>query len=229
MDSAAPSAQPKVSSMTQPPPLWRRPQDLRIPFTTNRLRADWWRPENAPSLWEAIETSRSTLIPWLPWAATGHRDPEETLERIDAWTRQRQAPEADEFFLGLFDRHTGEIVGGTGLHRVIYELGQAEIGYWVRASRRGEGLCTEALRAVVSWAFRDWGLRRLVVECVAENVASRRVAEKATLPLEACHRRARWVDHVGLCDSLVYGVLRDEWDVERQRRADGVPAKRVLG
>jgi RimJ/RimL family protein N-acetyltransferase len=194
---------------------------------TKRLRIDWWRPEHAPSLWEAIETSRTTLIPWLPWAATGHRDPEETLERIEAWTRLRQGPEADEFFVGLFDRATGEIVGGSGLHQVVPELAQAEIGYWVRASRRDQGLCSEAVRALVTSAFRDWRLRRIVVECSGDNVPSRRVAEKAGLPLEAVHRKSRWIDDHGFTDSLVFGVLAEEWDLERERRKEGVPARRA--
>jgi ribosomal-protein-serine acetyltransferase len=183
---------------------------------TPRLTLDWFRPEHAPSLWEAIETSRSSLIPWLPWAATGHRDPEETLERIDAWTRRRQAPEPDDFFLGAFDRATGTIVGGTGYHRVVPELGQAEIGYWVRADRRGAGLCTEAVRAMVSSGFRDWGFRRIVVECAGRNRASSRVAAKAGLPLEARLRASRWIDGEGWDDSLLFGVLSEDWDVERQ-------------
>lgn len=209
-----------------PPAPWRAPRPFPIPLFTKRLRLDWWRSEDAPALWEAIESSRPTLAPWLPWALTGHRDPEESLERILAWERQRNAPEPEEFFLGMFDRASGEAVGGTGLHRLVPELGQAEIGYWVRASRREQGLCTEAVRALVSSAFRDWGLRRVTLECAAENVASRRVAEKATLPLECVARAARWVEHLGLCDHLAFGVLADEWDVERQRRKDGVPTRR---
>ena len=200
----------------EPPPPWTPPRPLPVPLLTPRLRLDWFRPEHAPSLWEAIETSRSSMIPWLPWAGTGHRDPEETLERIEAWTRKWQAPEPDDFFLGVFDRGTDAIVGGAGYHRVVPELGQAEIGYWVREDRRGAGLCTEALRAMVTSGFRDWGFRRIVVECAGRNRASSRVAEKAGLPLEARLRASRWIDEQGWDDSLLFGVLRQDWDVDRQ-------------
>lgn len=216
-----------MAALPEPPPPWRRPRPWPLPLATARLRLDWWRPEDAPSLWEAIETSRTTLSPWMPWALTSHRDPEESLERIEAWTRLRNAPEADEFFLGLFDRASGEVVGGAGLHRVLPALGQAEVGYWVREGRRGAGLCTEAVRALVTSAFRDWGLRRIVIECAGDNVASRRVAEKASLPLECVCRAARWIDHHGWSDELRFGVLASEWDLERQRRRDGVPARRL--
>jgi RimJ/RimL family protein N-acetyltransferase len=201
----------------EPPPPWVAPRPLPIPLLTDRLRLDWWRPEDAPSLWQAIEESRSSMIPWLPWAATGHRDPEETLERIEAWTRKRQAPEPDDFFFGLFDRSTGRIVGGTGFHRVIHDLGQAEIGYWVREARRGAGLCSEAVRAMVTSGFRDWGFRRIVIECAGRNAASGRVAEKAGLALEARLRQSRWIDQQGWDDTLLYGMLRDDWDVATSR------------
>ncbi len=215
-----------MTDLPSPPALWRPPRPFPIPLLTKRLRLAWWTPEDAPGLWEAIETSRTTLAPWMPWALTSHRDPEETLERIEAWTRQRQAPEPDEFFLGIFDRASGEVLGGTGFHRVIAELGQAECGYWIRASHRDQGLCTEAVRALITSAFRDWGLRRIVIECAGSNVASRRVAEKASLPLEAVHKQSRWVEHHGWCDSLGYGVLAEEWDQVRERRKDGVPSRR---
>jgi RimJ/RimL family protein N-acetyltransferase len=210
----------------QPPPAWTAPRPFPVPIETARLKIDWWKPEDAPLLWEAIETSRTSLIPWMPWAETSHRDPDETLERIEAWTRQRQAPEPDEFFLGLFDRATGAVVGGSGFHRVIPELGQAEVGYWVREGRRGQGLCTEAVRGIVTSGFRDWGFRRIVIECAGTNRASSRVAEKAGLPLEARHHDARWIERHGWDDSLSFGVLRAEWDLAAGAPRQGLPARR---
>lgn len=210
----------------EPPPPWSAPRPFPVPLLTRRLRLDWWRPEDAPSLWEAIDTSRSSLLPWLPWAASGHRDPEETLERIEAWTRNRQAPEPDDFFLGIFDRQDGRVVGGTGFHRVIPELCQAEIGYWLREERRGTGLCTEAVRALVTSGFGDWGLRRLVIECAGGNRASSRVAEKVGLPLEARFHRSRWIERHGWDDSLQFGVLREEWDLAAGAPRPGTPARR---
>jgi RimJ/RimL family protein N-acetyltransferase len=197
----------------EPPPPWHAPRPYPLPLLTPRLRLDWWKPEDAPSLWQAIEESRSSMIPWLPWAGTSHRDPEETLERIEAWTRKWQAPEPDDFFLGVFDRATGAVVGGTGFHRVIQELGQAEIGYWMREERRGQGLCSEAVRGMVTSGFKDWGFRRLVIECAGGNAASSRVAEKAGLTLEARLKLSRWIDHRGWDDTLLFGMLKDDWDL----------------
>ena len=210
----------------EPPRPWAPPRPLPLPLVTERLTIDVWRPLDAPSLWEAIDTSRSSLIPWLPWAASGHRDPEETLERIEAWTRQWTAPEPTDVFLGLRDRATDAIVGMAGFHQIVPELLQAEIGYWVREERRNQGLCSEAVRALVTSGFRDWGFRRITVECAGLNVPSRRVVEKAGLPLEACFKDARWIDGLGWSDSLVFGVLATEWDLAAGTPRPGLPARR---
>lgn len=212
----------------QPPPVWTSPRPLPVPLTTPRLLLRPWAPSDAPSLWQAIEESRSTLIPWMPWAASGHRDPEDTLEWIEGALRSWNAPEPHDFFLALVLRDGERIVGGTSYHGVIEELGQAEIGYWVREDARGRGLCTETLVALLSAGFRDWGFRRLVVTCAGGNAASARVAAKAGMPLEARHRGSRWVDGLGWQDDLTFALLRDEWDTSADRPRPGVPAARLL-
>jgi RimJ/RimL family protein N-acetyltransferase len=178
---------------------------------------DWYRAEDAWSLWRAVEASRKTLVPWLPWAADGHRTPEDSLAVIDRFARDRAFPEGLDFVMGIFDRRSGEVVGGTGLHRIQPETADAEIGYWVREDRRGEGLCTEAVGALVTAALSAWGFRRVRVCCSDRNVPSRRVPERLGLRLECEEREARFVDGIGWTGSLAYAVLASEWDGARQR------------
>jgi RimJ/RimL family protein N-acetyltransferase len=53
------------------------------------------------------------------------------------------------------------------------------VGYWLRASARGKGLTTEAVRAVVRWATEECGVERLTLWTHPENLASQAVAERA--------------------------------------------------
>ena len=53
------------------------------------------------------------------------------------------------------------------------------VGYWLCASARGEGLMTEAVRAVVAWARDECGIARLSLWTHPENRASQAVAEHA--------------------------------------------------
>ena len=108
----------------------------------------------------------------------------------------------------------------TGLHRVNASAHEAEIGYWVRADRRRQGLCSDAVALLISWAFISvehggWGLRRLHIRCAGANISSRMVPEKLKLPQEAVLTKERWVPSIGWDDTIVWGVLRDSWDTDR--------------
>jgi RimJ/RimL family protein N-acetyltransferase len=54
----------------------------------------------------------------------------------------------------------------------------AEIGYWLGAPYWGQGIATEAARAVIDFAFADLDQEMLVAGARVSNPASRRVLEK---------------------------------------------------
>jgi RimJ/RimL family protein N-acetyltransferase len=53
------------------------------------------------------------------------------------------------------------------------------VGYWLRASARGQGLMTEAVRAVVLWAREEHGIEKLFLWTHPDNRDSQAVAERA--------------------------------------------------
>jgi RimJ/RimL family protein N-acetyltransferase len=52
------------------------------------------------------------------------------------------------------------------------------VGYWLSPAARGQGLMTEAVRAVVGWAREDCGIGRLSLWTHPENLPSQAVAER---------------------------------------------------
>lgn len=198
-------------------PSWRPPAPLPGPRRTKRTILRWLLTSDAAALLAAIDENRSAYLPWLPWVRTENRDEAETIYSIESFRRKRERtdPPADDFLLGIFDAADGTLLGGTGLHRLELATATAEIGYWIRPSRRGQGLCTEAVRALIDWGFEDqptgWGLRRIHITCASGNHASRRVPEKLGLRLESQRCGERWIDGLGWSDFLGWGVLADEW------------------
>jgi RimJ/RimL family protein N-acetyltransferase len=81
-----------------------------------------------------------------------------------------------EFILGIFS-HAGEVLGGSGLH-TRFDGGVLEIGYWVRTSRVGEGLATEAAKALTRVGIERCGAARMDVQVEPANAASLGVARK---------------------------------------------------
>ncbi len=200
--------------MEAPTP-WRRPEPLPGFLETERLVLRWWEAGDAQGVHEAVTEDRGALLPWMPWAASDHKDAEESAERI-AWFTGLRAKDAD-FTLGAFDRATGEVIGGSGFHRMVPAAHEAETGYWIRGSRQREGLATEMARAMLSWGFSAWGFRRIHLMCAGGNAGSIGVIEKLGVPFEGRRVQARFVEGVGWSDDMLYGVLAPQWDCEQHR------------
>jgi RimJ/RimL family protein N-acetyltransferase len=84
---------------------------------------------------------------------------------------------------GIFEIVEGtndEVVGGIGFHRPPSADGAVEVGYGIVPSRWNQGICTDALRAIVAFA-REQGASRVEARSLPSNSASRRVMEKVGL------------------------------------------------
>jgi RimJ/RimL family protein N-acetyltransferase len=71
------------------------------------------------------------------------------------------------------------LLGSFSIIDIDRERACGEIGYWMAPEGRGRGVATRAVRLVSDWAFEVLGLTRLQIRAHRDNVASRRVAEKA--------------------------------------------------
>ena len=87
-----------------------------------------------------------------------------------------------------------------------------ELGYTLHPDYWGRGYVPEAARALIDLAFKELGLHKIELTCFGYNVQSQRVAEKLGFTLEA-RIRDRKDAQGNRCDSLIYGLLRSEWEV----------------
>jgi ribosomal-protein-alanine N-acetyltransferase len=108
----------------------------------------------------------------------------------------------------VFDREDS-LLGSIGLTSIDGENRRAEIGYWVAAPARGQGVATRAVRLLSHWAFETLALERLTIHTDPENEASRAVAEAAGfIPEGVLHG---WLNVKGIQrDALVHRLLRSE-------------------
>ncbi|MFM2719173.1 GNAT family N-acetyltransferase [Microbacterium mcarthurae (nom. nud.)] len=109
----------------------------------------------------------------------------------------------------------GAIIGDLVLFHLDGDAGSAEIGWVLSPAAGGQGLATEAVRALIDTAFSIYGLRRLVARIDADNVRSLALAERLGMRREA-HLvenewfKGRWSDEVD------YAVLAREWTPPRE-------------
>jgi RimJ/RimL family protein N-acetyltransferase len=104
----------------------------------------------------------------------------------------------------------GELIGTCQLLNINPRHATAELQIRIGATAvRGKGYGTEAVRLLLSHAFRDLGLQRVQLHVFANNKPAIRAYEKAGMQHEGVLRSAAFIDGVR-CDVLVMGILRDE-------------------
>jgi RimJ/RimL family protein N-acetyltransferase len=103
---------------------------------------------------------------------------------------------------------TDHVVGGVNLQMRDHET--AEVSYFLRASARGRGFATRAVRLVARWAFDELGIQRIELRAHPENAASHRVAERAGFTREGIERASRVRPDGTRFDSIVYSLLKSD-------------------
>jgi RimJ/RimL family protein N-acetyltransferase len=90
-----------------------------------------------------------------------------------------------------------------------------EIGYILKRAYWGNGYVTEAIASLIDLLFAE-GQRRIFADTDPDNTPSIAVVERLGFTLEAT-LRAEWETHIGVRDSLIWGLLEDEWKAARPR------------
>ena len=70
------------------------------------------------------------------------------------------------------------LIGETGFHGPPDESGTVEVGYSIIPAYRGQGFASEATCVLIDRALSRPGIRRVIAECLDDNVASLKVLEK---------------------------------------------------
>ncbi len=96
---------------------------------------------------------------------------------------------------------------------------RAEIGYWLAKPCWGTGIMTDAVRAFVRYAFSDLGLSKITAHVFEHNMGSTRVLEKNGFVLEGKLRKHFRKDGE-LLDARIYGLLKDEAEINQQSAHD---------
>jgi RimJ/RimL family protein N-acetyltransferase len=100
----------------------------------------------------------------------------------------------------------------------------SEIGYSLCREHWGQGIAKEAVTALVDLLFAE-GQRRVFADTDPDNVASIALIESLGFVREA-RLRAEWETHIGVRDSLIFGMLADEWRARRAALPRVEPATR---
>jgi RimJ/RimL family protein N-acetyltransferase len=145
---------------------------------TERLRLRRSRPEDA----EAISVYRSDpdVSRHQGWDRT---DPDSVRADLEEMSGRAPGEVGGWVQFTVEERDEGRLVGDIGLSPAAGEPGVIKVGYTMAPSSQGLGYATEAVGALVVYAFDTLGVEVVRAYAGADNIASIRVAEKVGLRL----------------------------------------------
>jgi len=153
------------------------------------------------------EESRNFLTPWEPtW-------PVDDLSRSAFRRRLRRYAEdlrTDQGYAFIVVRNADNaLVGGLTLANIRRGVAQAgSLGYWMGLPFARKGYMTEAVRAIIPFAFDTLRLHRLEAACIPTNLGSTRLLEKTGFVREGYAREFLCINGVWQ-DHLLYARLKD--------------------
>lgn len=172
------------------------------------LGSDW-------EQWATLRTqSRDFLVPREATWAKDALSRGAFRRRLRTHSRDWRADRVHGFLIFLAKDDT--LLGGITLsNNRRGNIQSATLGYWVGAPHAGKGYMTEALHAVIRFAFRHLNLHRLEAACLTDNPASQRVLEKTGFTREGYARKylcinGEWRDH------LTFGLLEEDYPAKTE-------------
>lgn len=173
-------------------------------LTTQRLVLRQLQPSDTDALF-AIKSNPEVTA---HYGQEAHPAPENTLAWIRglAFSYERRQDIAWCMTLAGEDR----LIGVITLWNLDPDYQHGELGYELDPAYEKRGLMTEAVSAVLTFAFTDFGLHRIEATPFADNPASKNLLLKLGFVHEGTLRKRYFFrDHYK--DQLYFGLLKDEW------------------
>ena len=161
------------------------------------------------SAWAELRAmSRQHLTVWEPQWARDELTRSAFRRRLRQYQRELRDDQGYAFL--IFRQGDGRLLGGLSMSNVRRGVAQAaSIGYWIGAPHVRRGHMTDAVRAVLPFAFATLGLHRLEAACLPHNRPSTRVLEKAGFKREGMARRYLKINGVWQ-DHDLFALLQDD-------------------
>lgn len=177
-------------------------------ISTERLRLRWLAPGDVPAL-AAIFGDPDVCRFWSSPALTDLAAAEALYQQIMRGFTARSL-----FQWGITERKTEAVVGTCTLASLSSEHRRAEVGFALARAVWGRGYISEALPALLDFAFETLDLHRLEADVDPRNERSIRAIERLGFEREG-YLRERYHVNGELQDAVLYGLLRRDWR-ERQ-------------
>lgn len=161
---------------------------------------------DAEPVFEAVRESIAEIALWMPWCHPGY-----SLDDSRVWfdSRANAWENGTDFDFLIVNEVDDFPLGACGLNHINAEDNYANLGYWVRTSRTGQGIATAIVPMLARFGFENLKLNRIEIVVAKGNMPSQRVAEKAGAQREGLLRR-RLVVRDQVFDAFMYSLIPED-------------------
>jgi len=168
-------------------------------------------PERAGEFYEAVLESLDELR-----AREFIDSTEVTLEDVRQWQEQTDElwKNDQEYHFQIVEATSNQVVGWGFLSNVRRHYQMANLGYFVRTSRVGEGIATAAARLIAKYGFEKLGFQRIEIVVEVDHSPSLRIAEKLGVVREGLLRNRLQV-HGSPHDAYMHSLIPSDYALSK--------------
>lgn len=148
-----------------------------------------------------------------PYVQRFNSEPLKTLQEAAVFIEEALQQRATQAGFGwaITLRGQDRVLGGVSLHAWEKYHRRAEVGYDLARAFWGQGIGSEAVRAVLTFGFTQLNLNRIEAATIADNHESVNLLKKLGFRLEGLRRGYSWEEDGTFHDSAMFGLLREEF------------------
>ncbi|WP_125760483.1 GNAT family N-acetyltransferase [Companilactobacillus hulinensis] len=111
---------------------------------------------------------------------------------------------------GIVVKETNDLIGTISAVDFSGKINSVEIGYAIGSKWWRNGYMTEALKKVIDFFFTETDVNRIEACYDSDNPNSGKVMHKSGMSFEGV-MRSKGYNNNGICDEVVYSILRGEY------------------
>jgi RimJ/RimL family protein N-acetyltransferase len=151
---------------------------------------------------------RPEILKWMlfqPPKGFKIKDQEDWIKKIIAKSKKHGI-----YIFGITIPGNNEVIGIISIDKINWKNLSGQIGYWLAKEHWGKGIIPEAVKMILTFAFKKIKLHRVYGAVFEKNLKSRRVLEKCGFSHEGITRESefrynRWHNKIR------YGILSHEF------------------
>lgn len=155
---------------------------------------------DAKAYYDMLMRNFDFFKPWSPAYGTGYRDYELHVPIVEQHEKNAAAGTGIKF--GVYKKEDElTMIGTCALSNIVKgPFLSCFMGYRIDEKENGKGYATEAIKAVVNFAFSELKLHRVEANIISRNIGSIRAVEKSGFTFEGTSKKylqinGVWEDH----------------------------------